>query len=872
MTHGPLPSRSQKEEFARRYADHLGELERLHRSGESGAGLVRRNSDAMDGMLRAILEPLHGDDMKDLAVLALGSYGRRELSPRSDLDLLFVQHGAGPHETGEGTQAVVQGLLYFLWDLGLEIGHAVRTVDECVDVASRDNRARTALLDHRLIVGDPAVLHDFQSALRDRIFADPGPFIREKTRDMEAGREKYGDSVYMLEPHVKEGAGGLRDLNVLDWSLKVFRPFEGLGGQANGIAQADEIDRLARAQDFILRVRNDLHFTSGSKNDRLTFDHQERIALSMGYRDRANRLGVEQFMRDYYLSASEIQHLVERILHRILDRLSPPTPARADSVGAHWFVADGKLRLTSAAVPAEQPLTMIETFAQASSRGVEVDPETLAHVQSNLDKIDGSYLSRPEVWRHFFSLLRGGEETARLLLQMNESGFLGALIPEFGALRCQAQHDAYHVYTTDVHTLHAVGQWKRLRGGGFGRDFPILTSWARNLGDDLVLTLGLLFHDIGKGSGKGHSHRGALMTRDIANRMGLGRADVETLVFIVEHHLLLSNAAYKRDTDDPDLIRRLAELIQSEDRLALLYLLTFSDTRAVGPRTWTQWKGTLLQELVIKVGEVINPTDYRDEKQRLKARMEEIVNRLRGRVSEEAVLDELKAVPPSYLMANPPWKVARHVEILQQVRERGFVATVRRLKKKHLIELLVCTTDAPALLAKHAGTLTSYGLNILKVQVNTTPDGRVLDLYHVEDPVGDFYEELDRWEALREDLRKAGSGEFDVKAAVRRRMETAARAERYLPPVRPQVNVDNEASARDTMVEIVAQDRLGLLYDVTMELSEFGANIRLAKISTEGEKAIDVFYVQDRAGRKFESAEIVDRIRRELLATIAKPL
>ncbi len=354
------------------------------------------------------------------------------------------------------------------------------------------------------------------------------------------------------------------------------------------------------------------------------------------------------------------------------------------------------------------------------------------------------------------------------------------------------------------------------------------------------------------------------MIEAVGRRMTLSDAEIDTVRFLVEHHLLLSTAAYRRDTDDPDLVRQVADLVQTEERLTLLYLLTFSDTRAVGPTTWNQWKGNLLQELFVKVGEIINPSDFRDEHQRLKERMDEIVRRVSGKIREEEARKELAALPTSYVLANPPWKVARHLQILSEVREKKFVATLRRPWKRPMIELLVCTMDSPGLLARLAGTLTSYGLNILKVQVNTTADGRVLDLYHVEDSGGRFYEELDRWEFLKDDLKKASAGELDVREAVNRTLRNAPGAQRYLPRVRTQVLVDNDISLRHTVIEVQAQDRLGLLYALATRLSELGMTIMLAKINTEGEKAIDVFYVQDMAGGKIQDERRLEEIRSEV--------
>lgn len=838
-------------------------LREAHRAGASGLDLARRNATEMDEDLTRLIRGSGAAPPAGLAILALGSYGRMELCPQSDLDLLFLH--ASDEPAGEG---LVRFLLYFLWDVGLEVGHAVRKVEECAEVASKDSRTRTALLDHRLVFGDPDLVERLRRTLREEVFRDPLAFVREKMGDMHSAWSKYGDSVYLLEPHVKDGVGGLRDLHVLEWAAKAFRPFAGLAEQQSDVIAPAELDRIRRAQAFMLRVRNDLHFETGRRNDRLTFDQQERIGRAFGYADTPQRLGVESFMRDYYLEAREIQFLTERILHRIVDRLSPPGVERPEAVHPRGLITGEKFRVRWEAEGAT-PVAILEAFRAAAEADVEVDPASLAEVQGAVAGFSNDAQRRDEAWPAFLALMEAGPGLGPVLLQMNESGFFGWLIPEFGRLRCQVQHNAYHIYTTDVHTLRAVWEWKQLRHGRYQREMPMLTRLARALKNDLVLTLGLLFHDILKGSGKDHSHRGAAVAREIAERMALKAEEIDTLVFLVEQHLLLSTAAYKRDSDDPDFIRRLAERIQTEERVTLLYLLTVCDTRAVGPGTWTQWKATLLQELFIKVAEVINPTDYRDERQRLNERVEEIVRRASAKLPAEVARAELAVLPPSYVLSNPPWKVARHVQILHQIRDKTFVATLRRLQKRPLLELLIATRDKPALLSRHAGTLTSYGLNILKVQLNTTADGRVLDLYHVEDTSGRLYDELERWEELKADLQKAWSGELQVQELVEKRLSQGAGRDRYLPRVKPQVLIDNEISLKDTVVEVIAQDRMGLLYSLARKLAELNTTIRLAKVNTEGEKAIDVFYVQDVAGGKIESADRIERMRHELLDMLA---
>ncbi len=845
----------------------------LHEAGAGGAEVVRLWTHWVDhavvGLFRGALRD-HGEDLERVSLLALGGYGREELSPHSDLDLLVLQ---GP---GAVLTSLVEKILYPLWDAGLDVQCVARTPEENLCIAREDSRSRTSLLEARFLEGARGLAAGYEHLVLEQEIFGRGvrPFVEGKLAEMEARHERYGSTVYLLEPNVKEGPGGLRDIHTAFWVAKVrFKARSIHELLERGAVPPGELAALQEAREFLLRVRNHLHFLAGRREDRLTYEFQDEAAPFFGYPDDGAIPGVELFLQAYYECANRVTHFTGAVLRRATAGLIPQPRSR--SIGAREVVPGvrvhrGEIYLSSAGVE-KRPLAMLEAFEVAQTHDVDLSPEALEVIRENLHRVDDRFRRDPSAVNLFLKILRHPRRVATTLLRMHDVRFLDRFIPEFSRIFCRVQRELNHSFPVDVHSLFAVQELRRIARGEYGEEFPLLTSLSRELERPDILYLAALLHDVGKGEGGGaHAERGAEIALAVGERMGLDPGDREDLVFLVDKHLLLSHTAQGRDLHDEDLIRNFAQEVGGAERLRMLYLLTVADIRAVGPGAWTAWKDLLFRELYEKALRVLESDGGMDRKL-ARERVEAVRDRLRRLLAQEAtaeVEEFLSGVEhPQYLLANPLDALARHFAAF---RERGDepVISFRPVAAQGYTEVLLVARDRPGLFARIAGLLAAHRINVLSAVLNTREDGWVVDCLHVSGPAGEVLEESrrDRWTRDVEDVL---AGRKTLEQALGERLRPRRGLPRRRPAVPTRIRVDQEASKRFTVVDLQTADRVGLLYDVARTLAGQGLNLRLAKIATTLEQVSDSFYVETAEGGKLLDPARVAALEQALEAVVS---
>ncbi len=871
ITLGPLVAGADWGEQARDYLQRVkAALCERHRGGASGHEIVAAYTAAMDQLIRTLFEAASAACAERFArldqrctVVAQGGYGRGELNPCSDIDLLFLyQYKREPY-----IEYVSERILYTLWDTRLAVGNAMRTVRECVRLAAQDFKVKTALLDARYLCGDESLYHEFATAMeRDVLKRGADRFFKEKLAETRERHERYGDSVYILEPQLKEGEGGLRDLHTAMWLAKVkFKTNSIAELVQKGVITEREQEELASARDFLFRVRNALHFLSGEHQDRLTFEYQERIARELGFRDSATFKGVEHFMRTYYLNAATINRFAAEIIERCLERRRPYFGigrAKTRDIRPGVTISYGVLSVAGAEVVREDPSNMIRIFGDAQRHGVAISNSTKRLVRANLDLIDDAQRHDPRMVAAFLEVLRGKHTVYETLLEMHRAGVLGAFLPEFGALLCMVLHDLYHTYTVDEHSLRGVHELERLRAGAYKGIAPMLTQVMRDID-----RLGMILHDIGKGHGGGHSERGARMIDGIAERLRLNTDDAGQLRFLVATHLNMSHLAQRRDIHDQRLIIEFAKRVETLDNLKKLYLLTFADMRAVGPKIWNNWHDMLLGELYLGTLDVFEreafvEEDHAERVDRVKQRIAAAADGMYDRRGLQAFLRDM---PDRYFLGTAEESILHHLRLVGSLDGEPSITEVKHFPEREFSEFTVITRDRPGLFSMITGVLLAHGMNILGASINTSRTSVALDIFRISHAdQAESVQRPQRWERLQMSLAKVLKGELDVEHLVAASQRVSLLAKKFVLRVPTEIDVDNDVSDAFTVLDVYTQDRVGVLFAITNTLFHLGLSIHIAKITTNVDQVLDVFYVTDADGKKILDAERLAHIRAEI--------
>lgn len=839
---GPEDRLARAREYLR---DSHARAESFHRGGAAGLSTCRLLSAATDRLVQGLFSELAAElhAPPGLALVALGSYGRRELSPQSDLDLLLLR---GPGVSEESVAPLARAFPTLLWDLKRAVGWSARGPDECVRAADADHTIRTALLDALFLAGDVAVFNVFEEEVLPALLTHRADaYIQDKVQELRSRRERFGDSVFLLEPNLKQGDGGLRDLETALWIARVRFRTRGLTGLLQqSILPGSQVTRLKAARDFLLRIRHQLHFLRGRKEDRLTFDLQEELARFLGYQ-QGPVLPVEAFMRDYYLAANALRQAADALIARCeelsIARKISFLPERR--LGA-FKVFRGKLTVADPGLFTREPASILDFFRIAEENGLPLYSWAREQAVQALPALEAARAT-PAVTAAFKALFARPGTRGGHLFELHDAGVLGAVVPEFGRVTAHHQHDLYHVYTVDVHTLFAVRRLYALRAGDLVEQEPELSREMRDLKDPLPLYLGMLLHDAGKGMGGNHSEKGRLLMVALGERLGLSSRQREVAEFLVKEHLVMSHTAQRRDLSDPALIADFARSVGDVEKLTCLYLLTWADISSVGPRMWTGWKAQLLRELYEKarahlVGSAAPSGETPVERVRFHARWARVLGEARAR--------ELgRVLPERYFLGTDPSHATLHARLLACARKRPLAAALRHHPEAGYSELSLVAPDRPGLLSLLTGVLSAHRIDILSARIVSTSDGLALDVFDVRPPHGHLLDRS-RWRMARTDLLRVLMGEVSIEDVLRRR-RTGSLLQRHLPPVPPRVTVDNRASRDFTVVDVVTQDRVGLLHAISSALTRAGVQIAVAKVATEAHRAMDSFYVTRQGAR-----------------------
>jgi [protein-PII] uridylyltransferase len=854
-------------------------LAALQLAGARGSVVNQANSDAYDRLVRRLYEVAEAsqhaaeglDATPRFAVLAVGGYARREMSIASDVDLLFLVDDA---ETGSFATRALETIQYALWDANVELGSALRTIDECIALGQQDETARTTLLGARFLAGDAGLFHELGRAMRERLIPDLAAFIEAQREAMERRRARFGESLYLLQPNLKEGAGGLRDYHSACWVARAADPRvrEVADLLHAGLLSEAEAGELADALDFLWRARNQLHLLAGRKLDQMSFELQELLARAFGYPDDDVGLPVEAFMRDYYRHARVVQNLSEIVIEQCLARARRPAAPQPGVIVEEGFrVAGAQLEIPHAAQLRERPVRLLLAFAVAQDHGVPLSRTARRIVHENLGLVDDAFRHDPAAAAAFLRILAARERVMRTLMELNETGLLGRYWPEWEHIVCRWQHVVYHTYTVDVHSIFLVEQLRRLWKGEYERALPDLTELVRGASDLPALYLGCLLHDIGKGRRGDHSLAGVELARQLLERLGIAPERRERILFIVRHHLTMSHVAQRRDLSDPKVVVEFARIVGDRQNLHNLYLATFADTRASSNTAWTEWRGELLRELFERTSEFLE--SGRDDPERavelaharVERRKEAARAELRALGAAEARIDQFFGMMPQrYFVSHAPRQIARHGLVLFSLRpERRFATSVRELRSE-LSEFIIWTADQHGLFSDVAGSLTATGINIIGSHVYTTRTGLALEVYRVTTPSGSEDDRAQRWERLEQVLGRVLAKQTKVADLIarQRRPIGGARPPLSTPPL---VWIRNDVSDFYTVVDITADDRLGLLYDLTRTLSEHGLEIFVSKATTVLDQVADTFYVKTADQKRLTDPRAILKLRDALL-------
>jgi len=814
---------------------------------------LRQHSDMADGLVRKAFQNAQSQvSAPSVCLMAIGGYGRAELAPHSDIDLLLLYSSSKKGEL----PPLVERILYPLWDLGLDVSCSSRSINECLKMAESDLHIKTSLIDGRYLDGEYEFFRNLYGLfMRKILHRKVRDFADALTKDLSLRHKKYEDPNYALEPNIKEGDGGLRDFQIGRWIIRAKYKTD----RWDSILFPDHSRSLEKSLQLLWTVRNQLHLLSGRKQDDLTFELQEKISPILGFAQGTQ--GIEEMMRQYHLATQRISNFVHDILERAAHEPSFVKKAfsflQRRKIDKNFGMAYGELYLLDPVTFKRDPPQLMTLFEHSQTYRIKMDFRTEEAVMESLPFIDDRFRTSSEVNEIFLSILRKGEQAAGILRKMHELGLLSRYIPEFAEVEGKVHYDLYHVHPVDSHSILAVEELENLKKGLYEKEYPLLTSLIRELENPGILFLTALLHDIGKGQEGNHSLAGAELVERIGTRMGLSAKDREPMVFLVNRHLSMLEIAFRRNLQDEQVILHFAHEVKNLHQLRMLYLLTFADIKAVGPEAWTDWKNTLLMELFLKTahfferGGVAEPFVKRDG----------IIRKLRESLDPEIISEYADKLPDRYLSRYSSNEIAHHIEMARSI-EKEILLVEWQVEKEIQAKVTVCTKDRYGLFSKMTGSMFLNRLNILQAQIHTWEDGTALDTFWVEDGTRDIERRLQQF---KKDLKTILSGRASLRDLLLDRSDSNGIKQKIIPRVPGDVKINNQDSDFYTIVEITAEDRLGILYEITQVLTDHGCDIHFARISTLGNRIVDVFYVQDEWGEKIEQKQKTDRLKQILL-------
>jgi len=808
-----------------------------------------------------------------IAIVATGGYGRGQMAPFSDVDLLFLR----PYKETPWGESVIEFILHMLWDLGLKVGHATRSLAECARLAKQDVTIKTALLEARFLWGDQTIYDQMRQQFWNE--ADPRSsqtFVEAKLAERDQRHMRQGESRYLVEPNVKEGKGGLRDLQTLYWIGKYVYHTDDTADLVGEVYTRDELQTFQQAEALLWDVRVRLHYLVGRAEERISFDIQPDLAARMGFTGDSPRRAVEKFMKAYFLVAKDVGDLTRIFCSALEEQNRKPKPSLARLLPGFlkprtgtedFFVESGRLNAPANAFRRD-PVNLIRIFHMADQKSVDVHPAALRTITRSLDLIDEKLRDNPEANRLFLEILTSKRDPERTLRWMNEAGVLGRFVPAFDHAVGLMQFNMYHHYTVDEHLIRAVGVVAAIERGELKKEHPLSTEIIKRIKSRNVLYCAILLHDIAKGLPGDHSVVGANIAESLCPRLGLSASETSAVSWLVREHLVMSDTAQKRDLSDPKTVRDFVAAVQSPEMLRLLLVLTVADIRAVGPGVFNGWKGQLLRELYYEAEALMSGSDTTPGRA---ARIQDAKAHLGDRIADLAppVREHLLSRQyDGYWLAFDDAAHERQARLMARADGRGelLALLMQSDETRAATEVTIYTPDHPGLFSKLAGAIAISGGSIVDAKAFTTSDGFALDVFWIQDAEGETFDDPSRQERLRQAIHKTLSGETSPRRVLAQRPARKKRVAAF--KISPRVGFDNEASTSATVVEVEGLDRQGFLYDVTQALFESGLSISSSIVATYGERAIDVFYVRDGFGHKITHKDRLKSVEDRLLKVL----
>ncbi len=801
-----------------------------------------------------------------IAIMAVGGYGRGEMAPHSDVDIAFIT----PFKGTSWTEQVVEAMLYWLWDLGFKVGQSSRSLDEMVRMAKDDLTIRTSLLEGRFLWGDAAVYEESKARFFTEVVAGTErDFVAQKLAERDERHKRMGDSRYVVEPNVKDGKGGLRDLQTLYWIGKYIHRVTNANELIDvGLLTDDEFHEFSRAANFLWAVRCHLHNITGRAEERLTFDLQREVAKRMRFAERKGKSSVERFMHYYFINAKSVgdlsglflAHLDEQ--HEKGPRRFLPRMTRRPSKLKGFILTRGRLAIPNENFFAKDPVRLIEIFHLADQHGLEIHPTAMRSARRDAKLVDAKIRRNKRANELFMDVLTSPRDPELVLRWMNEASIFGRFIPDFGKVVAQMQFDMYHHYTVDEHTIRAIGMLADIERGDLAKDHPHATKLMVDITNRRALFVATLLHDIAKGRGGDHSVLGAEVAKALCPRLGLKDHETELVAWLVRNHLLMSATAFKRDLSDPKAIEDFVEAVKSLERLRLLTVLTTVDIRAVGPGTWNSWKRQLLRDLYVATEEVIRLGHKQEgRRERINKKQVEVAQQLGWAEQDFAAIAE--RLGDAYWIAEPNHIIEQNMRHIQAAGDETIAIAVQPYPERGATLVTIYAADHPGLFYRIVGGIHLAGGAIIDARVHTSKDGMAIDNLLVQDIKQQPFSEPGRIERLRQSIRDALLQRKALAPKLEAKPLPGLRADAFA--ITPLVIFDNNASNRFTVVEVNAQDRPSLLYHLAYALFDSQTIIQSAHITTYGERAVDTFYLTDLIGCKIESENRIKQLRAALI-------
>ena len=807
-------------------------------------------------------------EAEKLSIISVGGYGRREMAPFSDVDLLFLT----PYKMTPWSENVIETVLYLLWDLKLKVGHSSRSIKDCLRLGSEDYTIRTAMLEHRFVCGDINLASQLNDKLWKNLFSGTAKdFISAKLKERENRHEKHGQR-YMVEPNVKEGKGGLRDLQSLYWIAKYVYQTQNISDLVDlNVFRSDEYLQFEQAEEFLWAVRCQMHHLADRAIEQLSFDLQVEVASAMGYHDSRDQRAVEIFMQDYFRHATRVGDLTRIFLtsleavHAKDEPLLERIFKRKPKIDNNYIVIHNRLAIKSEKEFLTNPINLLKLFSEALRTGLLIHPNAMRLVSANLAMVNNEFRASTEAQQIFLELLLKHGNPERALRRMNELGFLAKFIPEFEPIVAMMQFNMYHSYTVDEHTIQCLKTLAQIEKGELVEELPIASSILKDGVNRKVIYIALLLHDIGKGRSDDHSILGAKIAKQVSPRLGLNKQETETVEWLVRYHLLMSDMAQKRDISDPRTVRDFAKAVQSVKRLNLLTVLTVCDVRSVGPDTWNNWKATLIRQLYAETKAIL---EQGAEALNRENRMTEAKKALREKLSEwdnkDIKIETGRHYPPYWQGFQVDAQFA-FAKLLRNLRADEIKIELTPDTDRDATRICFALSDHPGIFSRLAGALALVGANVVDARSYTSKDGFATAAFWIQDGDGSPYNQA-RFSRLRRMIEKTLSGEVITREAIKERDKFKKREKAFKVPT--SITFDNEGSEIYTIIEVDTRDRPGLLFDLTRTLANMNVYIASAVIATYGEQVVDSFYVKDMFGLKFHSESKQKKLEQNLRQAI----